>query len=83
MPAVFRYEGYRFHFFSNEGDPLEPVHIHVTKDGADAKFWLHPEVNVAYNFGFNARTLKMLSSIVEERRADIERAWHDHFAARD
>ena len=37
MPLVFRWKGYRFHFFSNEGDPREPVHIHVTKDGADAK----------------------------------------------
>lgn len=36
MPLVFRWKGYRFHFFSNEGDPREPVHIHVTKDGADA-----------------------------------------------
>jgi len=30
MPLVFRWKGYRFHFFSNEGDPREPVHIHVT-----------------------------------------------------
>ena len=80
MPLVFRWNGYRFHFFSNEGDPLEPVHIHVTREGADAKFWVQPEVNVAYNKGFSARTLAMLSRIVEERREEIERAWNDHFA---
>lgn len=80
MPLVFRWKGFRFHFFSNEGEPLEPVHIHVTKDGLDAKFWLQPEVNVAYNKGFNARTLSALSRIVEDRRDEIERAWDEHFA---
>lgn len=79
MPVVFRWSGYRFHFFSNEGDPREPVHIHVVKDEADAKFWLFPEVEVAYNHGFNARTLKELRGIVEQRRKDIEEAWHEHF----
>ena len=42
MPAAFRHNRYRFHFFSNEGDPHEPVHIHVTKDNIDAKFGLYP-----------------------------------------
>ena len=80
MPVVFRYQGYRFHFFSNEGDPREPLHIHVTRDGADAKFWLQPDVNVAYNKGFNARTLALLSRVIADRREEIERAWHEHFA---
>jgi hypothetical protein len=80
MPLVFRWKGFRFHFFSNEGDPREPPHVHVTKYGADAKFWLQPEVNVAYNKGFNARTLSVLSGIVEERREEIERAWDEHFS---
>jgi hypothetical protein len=80
VPLVFRWKGFRFHFFSNEGEPLEPIHVHVTKDDADAKFWLQPEVEVAYNKGFNARTLARLSRVVEERREEIESARHDHFA---
>ncbi len=28
MPRVFEIEGYRGFFFSNEGTPQEPVHIH-------------------------------------------------------
>lgn len=39
MPVVFRWNGYRFHFFANEGDPREPVHIHISRAGATAKFW--------------------------------------------
>lgn len=79
MPLVFRWNGYRFHFYSNEGDPLEPVHVHVNKDENDAKFWLHPEVAVAYNYGFKARELRLLAETVEERRAEIEEAWNEHF----
>jgi hypothetical protein len=40
MAVVFRYKGYRFFFFSNEGDPLEAMHIHVRRGEAMAKFWL-------------------------------------------
>jgi Domain of unknown function (DUF4160) len=80
VPAVFRWNGFRFHFFSDEGDPREPVHVHVAKGDVDAKFWLQPAVKVAYNKGFNARTLAKLSRLIEERRHEIERAWDDHFA---
>jgi len=80
MPVVFRDAGYRFHFFSNEGDPREPVHIHVTRDGLDAKLWLYPEVEIAYNGGFNARIQRWLIAVVEARKQEIEDAWNDHFA---
>ena len=80
MPVVFRWKGYRFHFFSNEGNPREPIHAHVTRGRDTAKFWLQPEVNVAYNRGFSRLVLRELSAIVEDRRDEIERAWNDHVA---
>lgn len=39
-PVVFRHRGYRFLFYANEGNPREPLHIHMTKDGIDAKLAL-------------------------------------------
>ncbi len=80
MPKIFEWNGYRFHFFSNEGDPREPVHVHVTRALATAKFWLRPEVAVAYNKGFNAKVLSQLVSVIEDRTEEIESAWNDHFA---
>jgi Domain of unknown function (DUF4160) len=80
MPVVFRANGFRFHFYSDEGDPREPVHIHVRKGGDNAKFWLYPEVRMAYNFGFNARELAELESIVTDHCQQIEDAWNDHFS---
>ncbi|MEX0957095.1 MAG: DUF4160 domain-containing protein [Rhizobiaceae bacterium] len=79
MPLVFRHRGFRFYFYSNERAPREPQHVHVTKDGIDAKFWLWPDVSVAYNDGFSARTLRELVEIIEDRRAEIAQAWDEHF----
>lgn len=79
MPVVFREGGFRFHFYSNEGDPREPMHIHVRQGHDDAKFWLWPDVGVAYNRGFSRQTLRKLAQVIEQRRDEIERAWNDHF----
>jgi hypothetical protein len=79
MPKVFEWNGYRFYFFSNEGYPREPVHVHVEKDDMDAKFWLLPDVQVAYNCGFKAKTLRELQRIAEERRDEIVEAWNEFF----
>lgn len=79
MPAIFQFEGYRFFFFSNEGNPREPIHVHVRKDGNRAKFWICP-VGLANNQGFSAKDVNSLAQIVETRRDEIERAaWHEHF----
>jgi hypothetical protein len=45
MPKVFDWNGYRFHFFANEGDPREPVHIPVSSAGATAKSGRFPQSN--------------------------------------
>jgi hypothetical protein len=79
MPTVFRESGYRFFFYSNEGSPREPVHIHVDKDDREAKFWLQPRVQLAYNDGYDARTLAWLLWIVTANRDRIERAWNEFF----
>lgn len=80
MPVVFREEGFRFHFFANEGNPREPVHIHIARLGADAKFWLFPDIEMAYNRGFDARMIRHIQQIVERHRPEIERVWNEFFA---
>ena len=77
--ACFRERGFRFFFYSNEGAPLEPVHIHVEKDRREAKFWLIPQVHVAYNDGCDARTLRELMEMIAANRNRIERAWNGFF----
>jgi hypothetical protein len=79
MPVVFLRDGFRFFFYANEGTPREPSHIHVERGEYQAKFWLRPEVSIAYNDGFNARTLRELTRLVEANRERIEEAWNEFF----
>jgi Domain of unknown function (DUF4160) len=53
--VIFRSKGYRFFFYSNEGSPIEPVHVHVRSGRGEAKFWLHPMVYSDNSSGFDAR----------------------------
>ena len=79
MPTVFNENGYRFFFFSNEGNPLEPCHIHVRKHGALAKFWVEDKCNIAENFGFTAKELNDISEIINNNIPKIKEAWNGFF----
>ena len=79
MPVVLRYKGFRFFFYSNEGSPREPLHVHVRGGGGEAKFWLRPAVHVAPGHGLDARTLRELAAVVEANAQLIERTWHEYF----
>jgi hypothetical protein len=80
MPVVFRFGPYKFFFYSNEGDPREPVHIHVRDGRSVAKFWLKPAVLMADSKGFDARALREISAIIGYNAVLIERTWNDHFS---
>lgn len=76
MPTVVNLYGFRFFFYSNEGE--EPPHIHVRRQGRETKFWLiGPEA--AWNHGFNATEMTHIKSIVVEHRELFGRAWRQHF----
>ena len=79
MPVIFRSKGFRFFFYSNEGSPIEPVHVHVRSGQGEAKFWLHPMVHLDNSSGFDARTLRELAEAVEQNATFIEKAWNEHF----
>ena len=79
MPVILRFNGYRFFFYSNEGNPLEPMHIHVRNAEAEAKFWLQPEIQLARNDGFSARDLKELFDAVEQNQVLFMEAWNEYF----
>lgn len=43
MPQIFRIGSYIIYFWSNENDPLEPVHVHIAEGKATAnaiKIWI-------------------------------------------
>ena len=74
MPVVLRSGPYRFYFFSHESD--EPVHIHVDRDDASAKFWIEP-VRLAYNVGFRAPELRRIERLVAAHASELLEAWRE------
>ncbi|MEA3064841.1 MAG: hypothetical protein QOJ27_1287 [Sphingomonadales bacterium] len=56
------------------------MHIHATKGRPTAKFWLYPNVSVAYNRGFPSRVQSELIRVIEEHKDEIEDAWNEHFS---
>lgn len=80
MPVVLRFKGYIFFFYSNEGNPLEPAHIHIRNAESEAKFWLEPEIELARNDGFNSKELKEIFTIIERNQTQLTEAWYDYFS---
>ena len=66
-------------FYSNEGSPRGPLHVHVRSGGGEAKLWLKPQVRVANSYGFDAGTLRELVEVAQLSGEMIERAWRDYF----
>lgn len=79
MPVVLRDRGFRLYFYANEGNPLEPPHVHAERGDAEAKVWLQPEVKLAYNDGFSAAALRDVLELVTVNRSRLEQAWHEFF----
>lgn len=79
MPVIFRSSNLTFFFYSNEGDPREPLHIHVRKPGAEAKIWLEPAIGLASSRGFNSKELSAILREIIDNRELIKRRWNEHF----
>jgi hypothetical protein len=76
MPTVLRIKGYRVGFFSADGD--EPAHVHVSKAGNAAKFWLEP-VQLATNAGFGRHDLHEIYDVLAEHQQLLMEKWHEYF----
>ena len=81
MPEIFRFRGYRFFFFSNEGSPREPIHVHVRKGNKLAKFWVRPNIVLAESFGMSPKELNEIFKIVDSHKRQIVKAWNEHFGS--
>ena len=75
-PTVLRKDGYRLYFFSRE----EPrIHIHAYCSDGEAKFWLEPQVELAYSHNLNRKQLREIEALIGEHYEEIVGAWRDHF----
>jgi hypothetical protein len=78
-PTIFRAKGYRFYFLSNEENR---IHVHVTSEDGEAKFWLEPMIALAQHYEFNIEKLNEIQGLIEEQKDEIIKAWQIHFSKR-
>ena len=76
MPTVLRSVPYRFHFYS--GDRDEPLHVHVSREANEAKYWLDP-VRRRGAEAFSGSELRKMEAIVGERVHELTEAWNAFF----
>lgn len=77
MPTVLKVQGYRFFFFSQEGN--EPPHIHVEHGDKVAKYWLNP-TNLASSYGFRSHELSKMRMLVNEYNELFLEKWDEYFS---
>ncbi len=76
MPTLFTVFGFRFLFYSNDH---EPIHVHVIKGDAEARFQVLPNVSLIDNHGLKPAELKLAESLVEENKETIVANWKNFF----
>jgi hypothetical protein len=76
MPEVFRFDGFVFFFYANEGN--EPMHIHVRKAGGFAKFWIQP-IELDSSKGFKSSDLMKAEKLITENVDIIKEKWYNVF----
>lgn len=72
-PRALLIDGYDYFFYSREE---KRKHIHVEKGDKEAKFWMEPRIEIAYNLGFT--TKEILKTIIQYERI-INKKWDSHF----
>lgn len=77
MPTIFRKDGFRFYFYSNEND--EPPHVHIQKGDAEGKIWFVPKLEMAYLNGFTNTEIKQIAVICFEFLELFKAKWDGHF----
>ena len=75
MPTVFRIDGYRFFFFSDEHTP---EHIHIEKGDSYARVEIK-NLKVTDSYSMNTKELKKLLRIIKENSEKLQGDWNDYF----
>jgi hypothetical protein len=76
LPTIFRSGPDRLFFYP--ADNHEPPHVHVGREGFEAKFWLEP-VRLHGSLGFRGREIRQIGELVEENAELLLEAWYEFF----
>lgn len=87
MPQVFKVGSYWVFFWSNENDPLEPIHVHVCQgapNGNATKIWI-TRAGKCYLCNNNSRipdrVLRNIMKVIEARSGEVIEKWLSYFGS--
>lgn len=87
MPQVFKVGSYWVYFWSNENDPLEPVHVHISPGSPSAnatKVWITASGHCLLchnNSQIPSRTLRNIMLVIEARSSEVISKWISFFGS--
>jgi hypothetical protein len=87
MPQVFKVGSYWIYFWSNENEPLEPIHVHISQGNPSAnstKVWITKSGNCLLcnnNSKIPSKVLKNIMRIIEARSGEIKEKWYAYFGS--
>jgi len=85
MPQIFKIGSYLIYFWSNEGDPLEPIHVHISEGVPTqnaTKVWLTRTGKCLLannNSKIPQRQLRIMMQIIEARQKEIVEKWLSYY----
>lgn len=85
MPQVFKIGSYWVYFWSNENEPIGPVHVHVAQGSPTAngtKIWITKAGKCLLcnnNSRIPDKTLRNIMRIIEARSSEVIQKWHGYF----
>ena len=85
MPQIFRIGPYIVYFWSNENDPLEPVHVHIAEGRANAnatKLWITRSGKIVLcnnNSRIPEPVLRRMIRLIEGNTELIIQQWIEQF----
>lgn len=87
MPQLFKIGSYIVYFWSNEGMPLEPVHVHVasgTPTQHGTKIWITEDGRALLsnnNSRIPRHTLTLIMRVIEANSESIVARWDGYFSS--
>ncbi|MFI3212511.1 MAG: DUF4160 domain-containing protein [Eubacteriales bacterium] len=85
MPQIFKVGSYVIYFWANEGEPLEPIHVHIHKGVPAAnttKVWITQKgkcILCNNNSRIPKNVLRNIIDIIEARSTDIINKWREFY----
>lgn len=85
MPQIFKVGGYVIYFWSNENEPLQPIHVHIIKgipSSNATKVWITKSGKCLLcnnNSKIPEHLLRNIIDVIEARSNDIINKWESYF----